>query len=185
MVEDGSKAVDRISQAPADVAARAAFALFGSPPAQAFLGVFGGDAGEPAHNPDWRIGDEVQQARFRRESRRLALNNAQRSSIDTVLGELQPLIIELRIELRDKELRLMALRPDAIDYTTESACLSSDIGLLASQIGLMTSKLKADIHALLTPSQRALLDEVKSALDHNEACKTRRASQVVGNSGSG
>lgn len=113
--------------------------------------------------------DELSNARFRRAAADLELSRRQRNAIGDAVALVQPLVSELRSELREKERRLIALRPDAGDFAAESARLGSQVGMLVAQIALISSKLKTDVYSLLTPAQCELLSELRFAFEPPEA----------------
>ena len=104
-------------------------------------------------------------ARFRHATRRLALTELQQKRVGDVISRLQPIVIQLRAELEEKQKRLAALPPSSNDYIYETGCLSNEIGTLAAQLALTTSKLKTDVYTILTTAQQSVLEELQVAFN--------------------
>ncbi|MDJ0749559.1 MAG: hypothetical protein QNJ11_08740 [Woeseiaceae bacterium] len=102
-------------------------------------------------------------------SKRLGLTEDQIREIGNRIENLWPLIRDLRNELREKELSLVALQPGAIDFVTESARLSNEIGMLATQISLTSNILMADVYNFMTTMQQETLRELLIAIHSQDA----------------
>ena len=103
--------------------------------------------------------------RFRRATKQFALTEVQQFKIDEVVSQIHPLIVELKMELKEKQQALIMLQPGDIGFITRTGRLSNDIGTLATQLALTSSKLKTDVYAILSSKQQALLDELHTAFE--------------------
>ena len=103
--------------------------------------------------------------RFRRVTHQLALTEVQQVEVDEVLSQIQPLIVQLQMELNEKQQSLAALRPGGDSFVAETGRLSNDIGTLATQLALTSSKLKTDVCSILTADQQTLLGELQTAFE--------------------
>ncbi len=103
--------------------------------------------------------------RFRQATKRLALTETQQVAIDQVVSQIQPLIVELRVELEDKQRALVALQPGDNGFLIKTGRISNDIGTLATQLALTSNKLKTDIYGILSTGQQAVLGNLQTAFE--------------------
>lgn len=103
--------------------------------------------------------------RFRRATKRLALTETQQVAVDQVVSQIQPLIVQLRLELKEKQQALVALQPGDNGFLNETGRISNDIGTLATQLALTSNKLKTDIYGILSKGQQTVLGDLQTAFE--------------------
>ncbi len=103
--------------------------------------------------------------RFRRVTKRLALTETQQVAVDQVVSQIQPLIVRLRLELKEKQQALVALQPGDNGFLNEAGRISNDIGTLATQLALTSNKLKTDIYGILSKGQQTVLGDLQTAFE--------------------
>ncbi len=103
--------------------------------------------------------------RFKRVSKQFALTDSQRLAVDQAVSRLQPLIVQLRKEVVEKQQSLVALHPGSERFHYDTRRLSKDVGTLATRLVLASCMLKSEIHAILTAEQQSMLGELHAAFE--------------------
>lgn len=94
---------------------------------------------------------------LKRLERVLDLDEQQRQNLENVVMSATPAIESLSTRAREHGARITALDPADSNYTSELQSLATTAGELATEAALLRGRLHADIHAQLTPEQRAVL----------------------------
>jgi len=109
---------------------------------------------------------------LKRLERMLDLDEQQRQELENVLTSATPAIESLGARAREYGARITALDPADSHYTSELQSLATMAGELATEAVLLRGTVLADIHAHLTPEQRAVLAE-KLELRHSRRGRHR------------
>lgn len=96
---------------------------------------------------------------LKRLERILDLDEQQRQDLENVVTSTTPAIESLSARAREHGARITALDPADSNYTSELQSLATTAGELAAEAVLLRGTLLADIHAHLTPEQRAVVAE--------------------------
>lgn len=96
---------------------------------------------------------------LKRLERMLDLDEPQRQNLENVVTSAAPAIESLSARAREHGARIKALDPADSNYTMELQSLATTAGELATEAVLLRGTVLADIHAQLTPEQRAMLAE--------------------------
>jgi len=99
-----------------------------------------------------------------RAAEELALSPEQRQTIRGFFEQARPGFEQLHAELRANSERLLSTAPDDPAYQTVVASTSQAAADLASQFVLQASQLRAQVHSVLTPEQRAKLAALQARL---------------------
>ncbi|MBS0375566.1 MAG: Spy/CpxP family protein refolding chaperone [Proteobacteria bacterium] len=101
----------------------------------------------------------------------LALTPEQRQTIHGFFEQARPDFERLHAELRANSEKLLATAPDDPAYQTVVASTSQAAADLASQFVLEASQLRAQVHSVLTPGQRAKLVTLQARLQAQAAAR--------------
>jgi Spy/CpxP family protein refolding chaperone len=94
-----------------------------------------------------------------RAAEHLDLDEAQSADLQNILTAAKPEFDVLKKRGRDTMEALMALDPEDADYGAALQNLSVESGQVATDLILLHGRVRAEVHALLTPEQRATLAE--------------------------
>jgi len=99
-------------------------------------------------------------------TRRLELDQSQRQAVENAVSSLQPEMDALRERAEANRTRLQGLDPGASDYPARLNELATEKGAVETEQTVLHGRLKADIHAVLTPGQRQQLSEHSKEMRH-------------------
>ena len=107
----------------------------------------------------------------------LDLTVEQRQAIEDIRANYRPQLRALRAGGRDNRRALRETAPDDPNYATVVAEASQAAAEQASQLVLITAEMRREIHALLTPEQRAKSQELRDTMrgKFEERMERRRA----------
>lgn len=113
-------------------------------------GMLGGGLGFPGPGP-----------KLERMADHLDLDDAQRDAVSNILEAAQPEIEALRERIRANREALDALDPSDAGYSTELNNIAMSNGELATERTLLFTRIRTDVHAVLTDEQIAKLERGK------------------------
>ena len=94
-----------------------------------------------------------------RMAERLDLDESQRDAISNILQATRPEFESLREQSRANRQAMHGLDVDDADYGAKLQNLSLQSGELAARLALLMGRVRADVHAVLTPEQQQELAE--------------------------
>jgi len=92
-------------------------------------------------------------------SRHLELDETQAQQIESVIAAAKPEVDALRDQHRTNRQAMRSLNVDDPDYGAQLDNLSAENGQLAAESTRLQGRIRADIHAVLTPEQQQKFDE--------------------------
>lgn len=93
-------------------------------------------------------------------TRRLELDDTQAQTLQNIVDASRPEIIELRDRAMKNHQAIRELAADDPEFDTKLSLLAQDNGELATAATLLHGRLRAELNAVLTPEQRAVLAEM-------------------------
>jgi Spy/CpxP family protein refolding chaperone len=118
----------------------------------------GGHRGEPGAPFPGLAGPGLN---IERMAEHLSLDETQRQSIENILEAARPEFQALRSDFRANREALDALDPADAEYSAAINDIAAENGRLATQGTLLMSRVRNEVHAVLTEEQRQMLDERK------------------------
>ena len=94
------------------------------------------------------------QAMIRHLGRKLELDGTQQQEIDKILSEAKPQVDALRERAEANRKAMHELDAGDSDHEAKLNNLAAEKGAIVSEQAMLHGRLKADIHAVLTPEQR-------------------------------
>ena len=92
-------------------------------------------------------------------NRHLELDEIQSQQVESIIAAARPELDALREKRRTNRDAMRSLDVDDPDYGAQLENLSAENGELASDASRLFGRIRADIHAVLTPEQRQKLEE--------------------------
>jgi Spy/CpxP family protein refolding chaperone len=126
--------------------------------ATAFAGPGGGQKGQPGAPFPGLAGPGLNVERM---AAHLELDETQRQSIENILEAARPEFQALRADFRANRQALDALDPADANYSAAIDNIAAENGRLATEGTLLMSRVRNEVHAILTEEQRAKLAEGK------------------------
>lgn len=114
----------------------------------------------------WREGMDDPTRMIERLSRHLDLDEAQSVQLQNIVDAARPELERVRDSLDESRSAMRNLDPADPDYSVKTQNLSASIGDLVGQMTLLLGGIRADVHAVLTPEQIAMIEERKSSFRH-------------------
>ncbi|MGR3984682.1 MAG: Spy/CpxP family protein refolding chaperone [Gammaproteobacteria bacterium] len=93
-------------------------------------------------------------------SKRLKLDDSQRTALSTAAGEARPAMRAARKQLRESRRALREYDPKASDYDAKVARLAKTHGELAVQMTMLTAGMKSTLAEVLNDEQEQKLQEI-------------------------
>ncbi len=106
------------------------------------------------HGQAGKYSDDDMQ-RFRERMDKLALSDAQKQDMASLMGIYQPRFKALRERGAADREALFAAAPDATGYAALTDAVSTEAGRTAAEVLVLLAELQANAYALLTPDQQA------------------------------
>jgi Spy/CpxP family protein refolding chaperone len=129
----------------------------------------GGQHGQPGASFPGLAGPGLKLGRM---AKHLELDEAQQQSIENILEATRPEFQALRTDFRANRRALQALDPADPDYTAAINDIAAENGRLATEGTLLMSRVRNEVHSVLTDEQRAKLAQGKQRM---RAVPKRRA----------
>ena len=126
--------------------------------ATAFAGPDDGRKGQPGAPFPGLAGPGL---KVERMAKHLELDEAQKQSIENILDASRPEFQALRTDFRANRRALDALDPADANYSAAINDIAAENGRLATEGTLLMSRVRNEIHAVLTEEQRAKLEQGK------------------------
>lgn len=114
----------------------------------------------------WRDGMDDPARMIERLGRHLELDEAQAVQLQNIVGAAKPELDRVRNSLDESRSAMRNLDPADPDYSVKLQNLSASVGDLAGQMTLLLGGIRADIHAVLTSEQIAMIEERKASFRH-------------------
>lgn len=114
----------------------------------------------------WREGMDDPARMIERMGRHLDLDEAQLVQLQNIVDAARPELDRVRDSLDESRSAMRNLDPADPDYSVKLQNLSASIGDLVGQMTLALGGIRADVHAVLTPDQIAMIAERKSSFRH-------------------
>ena len=121
----------------------------------------GGQHGQPGASFPGLAGPGLKLGRM---AKHLELDEAQQQSIENILEAARPEFHALRTDFRANRQALEALDPADPDYTSAINAIAAENGRLATEGTLLMSRVRNEVHAVLTAEQREKLQQGKKRL---------------------
>lgn len=97
--------------------------------------------------------------RVERMMRHLDLDDSQSQLVSNIMTSAEPELRQLHDSMQQNRNALRSLDPNEPDYATDLQNLATSAGAQATQIALLLGRIRADVNSVLTPEQRAQLQE--------------------------
>lgn len=114
----------------------------------------------------WRDSMDDPARMIERLGRHLELDEAQSAQLQNIVIAAQPELDRVRGSLDESRSAMRNLDPADPDYSVKLQNLSASIGDLVGQVTLLLGSIRADVHAVLTTEQIAMIEERKSSFRH-------------------
>lgn len=129
--------------------------------ATAYAGHGGGQHGQPGAPFPGLAGPGL---KLERMAIHLELDETQQQSIENILEAARPEFQALRADFRTNREALEALDPADANYSAAINDIAAENGRLATEGTLLMSRVRSEVHAVLTEEQRAKLQESKQRM---------------------
>lgn len=97
---------------------------------------------------------------------RLALDDSQKSSVQTIFESNRPAMKALHERSREHRKAMKALDPKSADYSTQAQALADEAGTLARDRVLQRTQMQSELSAVLTPEQMSKMKEHRGHKRH-------------------
>ncbi len=104
--------------------------------------------------------------------RQLGLTAEQQASMKAIMVAAKPQMTSLHQQMQANHLKLMQIKPDDPNYGNVVAEVSQSNAALAAQATSQASEMRAQIYALLTPSQKTQLTSLEAQWAAKAAART-------------
>ena len=114
----------------------------------------------------WRAAMDDPARLVERLSVHLDLDATQEQQLNNIVDAARPELEQLRESLQENRKAMHALETTDPDYSAKLQNLSAANGELAAQMTLLHGRIRADVHAVLTPEQLAIMEERVAKFRH-------------------
>jgi Spy/CpxP family protein refolding chaperone len=127
--------------------------------------------GSSMHGPGYEFGGP---AAIDRMTRHLDLDEGQQEAVKSILEVARPDFESLRQQSEANREALRSLDPNDADYAVRLQSLATESGELAAGTALLHGKVRAELHAVLTPEQQLRMAEGAERMRERRGERSRR-----------